>query len=64
MHRAKRIALRGWRRSALNIATWGYYPLVEVATGKVCIGVITMTIPGATVAMTIPTVTIVFEDCE
>jgi len=53
MHRAKRIALRGWRR-ALNIATFGYYPFYDVATGKVCVGDIAMTIPGATFSMSIP----------
>ena len=53
MHRAKRIAVRGWRR-AQNIATFGYYPFYDVATGKVCIGDITMTIPGATFSMTVP----------
>lgn len=53
MHRAKRIAVRGWRRSQ-NIATFGYYPFNDVATGKVCIGDIAMAIPGATFSMSIP----------
>jgi hypothetical protein len=53
MHRAKRIAVRGWRR-ALNIATFGYYPFHDVAVGKACIGDIIMTIPGATFSMSVP----------
>ena len=53
MHRAKRIAVRGWRR-AQNIATFGYYPFYDVAIGKVCIGTITMTIPDATFSMSVP----------
>lgn len=53
MHRAKRIALRGWRR-AQNIATFGYYPYYDVWVGKVCIGDITMTIPSATFSMSVP----------
>ena len=53
MHRAKRIAVRGWRR-ALNIATFGYYPSYDVAVGKVCIGDIIMTIPVVTFSMSVP----------
>lgn len=52
---------------------WFRYSLNNVAIGKVCIGTITMTIPGATIAMTIPaatlsmsvpSATIDIEDCE
>lgn len=63
MVRAKRIALRGWRR-ALNIATFGYYPFHDVAIGKTCIGDITMTIPTIALIMTVPSATIEFEDCS
>lgn len=58
-----------WRRQSIAVPVinngdyrgfmpWFRYSLNNVAIGRVCIGTITMTIPGATFAMTIPSATL------
>ncbi len=75
MSRFKRIMTRGIWGSATNIFTFGYYPVSEgvIVIGKVCIGTIsmsmpgasfTMTLPAASVSMSVPTTLIEIEDCD
>jgi len=54
MNRFKRIASRGWLGKALNVLTFGYFPYRDVAIGKVCVGTILMSIPGAAFAIAAP----------
>jgi len=54
MNRFKRIASRGWLGNALSVLTFGYFPYRDVAIGKVCVGTILMSIPGATFAIAVP----------
>jgi hypothetical protein len=75
VNRATSILTHGWLGNAVNVFTFGYFGTLGAApaiVGKVCLSAITMTIPGATlalflpgatVAMTAPSAAIEFEDC-
>jgi len=54
MNRFKRIASRGWLGNALSVLTVGYFPYRDVAIGKVYVGTILMSIPGAAFAYAVP----------
>jgi len=56
MNRFKRIASRGWLGNALSVLTFGYFPYRDVATGKVCIGTILVSLPSAAFAIAMPSV--------
>lgn len=52
---------------------WFRHSYTNIVQGKLCIGTITMSVPGmsvalskpsASIAMTVPSATIQFEDCE
>jgi len=53
MDRSRSIQSGGWLGSATSALTFGYFGLGPAPTiiGKVCMGAITMTIPGATLAL-------------
>lgn len=73
MQRTLRILSGGWLgSSATSIFTRGHYPAITIV-GKLCIGAVTVTAPGATLAMvlpgamlamTLPSATITIEDCD
>ena len=54
MNRFRRITSRGWLGNALSVLTFGYFPYRDVAIGKVCVGTILMSIPGAAFAYAVP----------
>lgn len=64
IQRTKRILSHGWMPvRSRTIMTFGYYPFYDII-GKLCIGAISLTKPGLTIAMRKPTFTTVIEDCD